>query len=108
MKMIWATRGKHWGFRFLRDGGFPDPLPEYEKAFGEYSSETELWVKSPERIALRFGDPLQRKDSAGRLITHDFVIYGQDSDFFDSFETTQRMVWSDASQEYARVWDLNS
>ena len=25
MTLIWATRGRTWGFRFLRDGGFEEP-----------------------------------------------------------------------------------
>lgn len=31
--LIWLTRGRSWGFRFLLDGGLPDPLPEYERVF---------------------------------------------------------------------------
>ena len=26
MSLIWATRGRTWGFRFLLNGGFADPL----------------------------------------------------------------------------------
>ena len=37
MSLIWATRGRTWGFRFLRDGGFPDPLPVYDLAFSRAS-----------------------------------------------------------------------
>ena len=33
MTLIWATRGRTWGFRFLRDGGLEDPLDTYEEAF---------------------------------------------------------------------------
>ena len=42
MKLIWATRGRTWGFRFLRDGGFEDPLPVYDEAFSEVGDEPEV------------------------------------------------------------------
>ncbi len=32
---IWATRGRTWGFRFLRKGGYEDPLGVYEDAFSK-------------------------------------------------------------------------
>ena len=38
MSLIWATRGRTWGFRFLRDGGFEDPLPVYDSAFAGIES----------------------------------------------------------------------
>ena len=33
--VIWATRGRTWGFRFLLDAGLSDPLADYERAFGD-------------------------------------------------------------------------
>ena len=32
---IWATRGRTWGFRFLRTGGLQDPLGTYEAIFSK-------------------------------------------------------------------------
>ena len=32
-EFIWATRGRTWGFRFLRTAGRVDPLKLYEAAF---------------------------------------------------------------------------
>ena len=32
-RFIWATRGRTWGFRFLRRGGLEDPLGVYEATF---------------------------------------------------------------------------
>ena len=65
MRFIWATRGKDWGFKFLRDGGFSDPLPIYEAAFEG---------TDPSLSTLRFDDPEGRTDRAGRVIEHDFVF----------------------------------
>ena len=48
MRFIWATRGRDWGFKFLRDGGFSDPLPIYEAAFEG---------TDPSLSTLRFDDP---------------------------------------------------
>ena len=106
--MIWATRGRNWGFRFLRDGGFADPLPEYEKAFAGFSSETVFWSERPEFTVLRFTDPEQRKDSAGRLISHDFVLYEPEANLFDSFEIAKRTIWAEVSREYSTLWEQDS
>ena len=37
--LIWATRGRTWGFRFLLDGGQADPLTTYERAFARLPDE---------------------------------------------------------------------
>lgn len=105
MKMIWATRGRSWGFRFLRDGGFPDPLLEYEKAFEGHSSESQLWMPRSDYVVLRFPDPLGRQDLAGRDISHDFVIYESEIVFRQSFETAKEAVWDEVSSEYLELWD---
>ena len=87
MRFIWASRGRNWGFRFLRDGGFSDPLPIYEAAFDG---------TDPTLSALRFDDPEGRTDRAGRVIEHDFV-------FFDAPAAHSREeVWPLVMHEYAR------
>lgn len=89
MRFIWATRGRDWGFKFLRDGGFSDPLPIYEAAFES---------TDPTLTAVRFEDPEGRTDRAGRVIEHDFV-------FFDAPEAhTQYEVWPLVAEEYARKY----
>lgn len=89
MRFIWATRGRDWGFKFLRDGGFSDPLPIYEAAFaGTDSSLT----------ALRFDDPEGRTDRAGRVIEHDFVL-------FDAPKApSPEYVWPLVADEFARKY----
>lgn len=106
MKMIWATRGRNWGFRFLRNGGFKDPLREYEKAFDSHSTELQLWIPGSDLLTLRFPDPLDRKDAAGRSIAHDFVVFNPASELMKSFESAQQNVWADVAQEYSAVWDF--
>lgn len=89
MRFIWATRGKDWGFKFLRDGGFSDPLPIYEAAFEG---------TDPSLSTLRFDDPKGRTDRAGRVIEHDFVFLDAPAAHF------QEEVWPLVAEEYARIY----
>ena len=66
--VIWATRGRTWGFRFLLSVGLSDPLPDYERAFGDLRDAPTAWLRQDGQVALRFPDPLGRQDSAGRVI----------------------------------------
>lgn len=89
MRFIWATRGRDWGFTFLRDGGLTDPLPTYEAAFES---------TDPTLTAVRFEDPEGRTDRAGRVIEHDFV-------FFDTPKTpSPEDVWPLVADEFARKY----
>lgn len=106
MKLLWATRGRTWGFRFLRNGGFLDPLPEYDKVFSAIQGGSEVCRRVGESLALRFPDPLGRKDRAGRVIPHDFVVFGPLADQIDSVERGRKLVWPLVAEEFARVWEL--
>ncbi|TFC16546.1 hypothetical protein [Cryobacterium glucosi] len=106
MSLIWATRGRTWGFRFLRDGGFPDPLPEYDRAFSGVEDVAEVWRRVAEVVVLRFPDPEGRQDLAGRVIPHEFVVFGPLAEGIDSVENGLRKVWPLVAAEYARVWNL--
>lgn len=89
MRFIWATRGRDWGFTFLRDGGLADPLPTYEAAFAG---------TNPTLTTMRFNDPEGRTDRAGRVIEHDFV-------FLDPTENpTAEDVWQLVADEFARKY----
>lgn len=89
MRFIWATRGRDWGFTFLRDGGLADPLPTYEAAFAG---------TNPTLTTMRFNDPEGRSDRAGRVIEHDFV-------FLDPTENpTAEDVWQLVADEFARKY----
>ncbi len=106
MRLLWATRGRTWGFRFLRDGGLPDPLPTYDAAFSGVEDEPEVCRRGAESVALRFPDPLGRQDAAGRVIPHEFVAFRPSADELDSVEAGLRLVWPLVADEYAQVWGL--
>ncbi|ROR72086.1 hypothetical protein [Bogoriella caseilytica] len=104
MRMIWATRGRSWGFRFLDDGGFPDPLPEYERAFAAVASEPEVCERAGAAVALRFADPIGRRDAAGRLIRHSFVLFSPVAAPVSSVSHGVDLVWPLVAQRYARAY----
>lgn len=104
MSLVWATRGRTWGFRFLRDGGLPDPLPVYDTAFSGVEDEPEAFRRNAETVALRFADPLGRRDVAGRVIPHEFVALGQMIEGIDSIEDGRQLVWPLVAEEFERVW----
>lgn len=106
MSLIWATRGRTRGFRFLRNGGLPDPLLVYDAAFSGIGEETEAWRRDVDTVALRFLDPLAREDLAGRVIPHEFVAFGTSAEEIGSVEDGRRLVWPLVAEEFARVWEL--
>jgi len=106
VNLIWATRGRTWGFRFLFDGGVGDPLPEYDEVFAGTEGQAEVCRRVGEKVALRFHDPLGRKDVAGRVIPHDFVVFAPLADGIDSVEDGRRDVWPLVADEFAQVWNL--
>lgn len=105
MRLIWATRGREWGFRFLLDGGFPDPLPAYERAFAGTEGETATYRRAGAQVALRFPDPEGRRDRAGRIIPHDFVVQLPLAHNVHSVEDGQRQVWPLLAATFERLWD---
>lgn len=102
---IWATRGRTWGFRFLRRGGLEDPLGVYEAIFSEIGDQPEAWHRVDDEVALRFPDPDGRRDAAGRVIPHDFVLLGRWADGIRSLEDGRRRIWSEVADEFRDVWD---
>jgi len=104
-RIIWATRGRAWGFRFLLDAGLSDPLPDYERAFGELKDAPTAWRRESGYVALRIPDPLGRRDTAGRVIPHEFVIFGPLADTVDSVEDGVNHVWPLVAEAYAQAWD---
>ena len=106
MSLIWATRGRTWGFRLLRRGGLSDPLPSYEAALAELAGQPEGLARVGDRVALRFADPEGRTDRSGRVIPHDFVLFGDLAARVRSVPDGIAEVWPLVAAEYARVWDL--
>ncbi|MBU1586688.1 MAG: hypothetical protein KKH51_01935 [Actinobacteria bacterium] len=105
MSFIWATRGKTWGFRFLRDGGFIDPLPEYDKAFSQMDDEPDAWARVGNVVALRFPDPEHRRDAAGRTIPHEFVLFGTLAKKVRSTDDGLAAIWPLVADEYGRLYN---
>jgi hypothetical protein len=103
--LIWATRGRTWGFRFLLAGGLSDPLPHYEKAFGEVGDAPTAYVKDSRQVALRFPDPLRRRDAASRVIPHEFIVPRELGVSINSVESGVLEIWPLVSDTYARFWD---
>jgi hypothetical protein len=106
--LIWATRGRFWGFRFLLNGGRSDPLLDYERSFAGLEDEPTTWRRSAGTVALRFPDPLGRKDAAGRVIPHEFVVSGDSVDEIESVEDGLQQIWPLVAETYARVWDAEA
>jgi hypothetical protein len=106
MSLVWATRGRDWGFRFLRDGGLADPLPLYETAFAGIEDEPEACRRDGATVALRFSDPLERRDAFGRVIPHEFVATGPSAEGIDSTEDGRRLVWPLVAEQFAEIWEL--
>lgn len=103
--VIWATRGRLWGFRFLLRGGLPDPLLDYEDVVEDLGDEPSAWCRVGDRIAFRIPDPQDRRDSAGRVIPHEFVVSGKLASGVESVEEGLREIWPLVADAYARVWD---
>lgn len=103
--LVWATRGRSWGFRFLLDGGVSRPLAVYEPIFAQLEGESSGLVRSGSMVALRFTDPEGRRDTAGRRIPHDFVVGAPLGDQIHSVEDGVRLVWPVVCDAYASIWD---
>ncbi|MGY5883414.1 hypothetical protein [Modestobacter lacusdianchii] len=112
MSLIWATRGRVWGFRFLRNDAAGDPLAFYDPAFSGLEESPEVCRRVvaagelPELVGMRFPDPAGRRDRAGRVIPHDFVVLGALADGLDSVEAGRRRIWPLVADEFERVWEM--
>jgi hypothetical protein len=106
-EFIWATRGRTWGFRFLRKGGLEDPLGVYEDIFSKVGDRPEAWRRVGDTVALRFPDPDGRRDAAGRVIPHDFILLGPWAVGINSLEDGRQRIWSEVADEFDKVWDKN-
>ena len=104
-RLIWATRGRFWGFRFLLKGGLSDPLMVYERSFAGHDDTPATWRRAAGTVALRFPDPLGRRDASGRVIPHEFVVFGDLADEIESVEDGLTHIWPLVAEAYARVWD---
>lgn len=105
--LIWATRGRSWGFRFLLDAGLADPLETFERAFAGLGDAPTAWRRAAGQVALRFSDPLKRRDTAGRVIPHHFVVSGPLAKGINSLAAGVEQIWPLVAVAYAQVWDAD-
>jgi len=63
------------------------------------------WHRSDEKIAVRFPDPEGRLDEAGRVIPHEFVLFGNWAQENSSLEDIVQLVWPLVAEEFKEVWD---
>jgi hypothetical protein len=91
----------------MLDAGLSDPLPDYERAFGDVKDAPTAWMREAGRVALRFPDPLGRRDSAGRIIPHEFIVFGDLGLAIDSVESGVREIWPLVADTYSRFWDAD-
>lgn len=106
--LIWATRGHKWGFRFLLDAGRGDPLSDYERAFAGELDHPVVWRQEGEFTAVRFPDPLGRRDAAGRVIPHEFVALGDLAASITSVDDGTKRLWPLVEHAYARIWNSDA
>lgn len=104
-RLIWLTRGRNWGFRFLLNGGLKDPLAEFELAVSDLGDESSGCAAGSRLTAVRFQDPEGRRDYAGRVIPHDFVVPHEAGLRIDSVEDALRQIWPLVADAYTAVWD---
>lgn len=102
---IWATRGKTWGFRFLRTAYWQDPLEAYEAAFSGIGNTAEAFQINADTVAFRFLDPEKRRDAAGRVIPHEFVLFPPLTRKVKSLEDGFQLVWPLVKDDFARDWE---
>lgn len=110
MILLWATRGRSWGFRFLPvdgDGGAAgsDPLPLYERAFAGHEDESEGCWRAGGLVAVRLRDPEGRRDEAGRVILHEMVVDAVQASGIGSPADAAERVWPLLAERYAQLWD---
>lgn len=105
MTFIWATRGRTWGFRFLFDAGLADPRAEYLRRFAGVENVMPAFRRDGDVVVARFPDPLNRRDSAGRVIPHEFVVFSPTSNAISSVDDAIRELWPEVDGTFKRIWD---
>jgi hypothetical protein len=109
---IHASRVKHNGFRFMMDGGLPDPLHEHDLAGFSSNSvypvgpgEFRRYGTNSEKVAVAFHDPKGRTDASGRVIPHYVVIPKEHSEGINTFEDAKNKAWSLVQSNYDKQYE---
>lgn len=105
MKLLWATRGRDWGFKILAHPAGVQPLAAYRSAFAGIGDEYEAFLRTGARAAVRFPDPEQRRDRAGRVIPHEFIVLDELAAAVEDLQSARSLVWPEVAAVYSRIWD---
>lgn len=89
----------------MRDAGLDDPRAAYLRWFSGIENEMPVYRKNGDVVVVRFPDPQGRRDSAGRIIPHEFVVFSPTSDGITSVNAAIRDLWPEVQDTFARVWD---
>ena len=106
--LIYASRMRAKGWSFVRKGNLPDPLPEYDRAFGANSGERNVFKRygdNNEKIAVSFDDPDGRLDRAGRLLAHEVVIPRTMAEGINTHAEAVSKAWSIVGPKFAADYD---
>lgn len=114
--ILWSSRGKDWGFRILQHPNFEyEWLDVYKEVFANSKDDERFYkrtqvkiglTKKEECVGIRFLDPELRCDSAGRIIPHEFIVFGQSSLALKD-HTDWVQLWPIISEKYAKLYPMN-
>lgn len=114
--ILWSSRGKDWGFRILQHPTTfeCDWLDVHKAVFANSKDDEGFYERTQVRIGLiekkcvgiRFLDPELRCDSAGRVIPHEFIVFGQSSLALED-NTDWVHLWPIVSAKYAILYPMN-
>lgn len=105
--MLWATRGRTWAFRFLRNDFDVEPLLAYDAGFDGFPADAEGCFRRRDLVALRFVDPEGRCDFAGRAILHEVVLSGSEAEAVTTLPRGVEFVWPIIGPDYELKWDAS-
>jgi hypothetical protein len=115
--VLWSSRGKDWGFRILQHPRSNcDWLEVHDTVFANSKDDERFYTRTQVRtgltkrercVGLRFLDPDSRCDSAGRVIPHEFIVFGQSSSAFDDHADWARTLWQMVREKYATLYPMN-
>lgn len=106
--ILHSTRGRNKGFTFLKTGGTPTPLAEYDAAGFSVGSSGDYFRRygnANEKVASRFADPNGRKDRAGRPIFHEVIVPPSMSNDINSVKDVVDKIWPMVKDDYDAFYD---
>jgi hypothetical protein len=107
--IIFNSRGKNLGHRFLMDGGigFEGGFSQMVKSGGTESNIDDFtrFGDNLEKVRSSFLDPEGRTDRAGRAIMHDLVIPAGLSKDINSVEDVKKKIWPMVSEAYDKFYE---